>query len=381
MNIQFITLLVSSSMLLSSCKNSEHNGPGLIYNLNLERDINNISSIPLSYLGSQLEYIPLETDSACLIRRISDVSVSDSFLFVSDYNRLLLFNRDGKFVRQIGSSGRGPGEYSRIRGFDIDVVNEEVYILEGRKVIVYNFNGLFRRDFVLGFPSNEFVINENNELVFLPINFAQATDEQEYSLYIMNKNGKDITKIHKMLKRINGGIAIQNSPLYMYNDILHFMEFGVDTLYSYENHVKNPHAIFNAGSLKFPPDPMLDEVMTLNGKVWVDNILETNKFLFVKTYCSLAPLTSTYCVFDKSTSIITILKDNGFINDIDGGLKFWPEKIIDDSVMISFVEAFDLVKLYKTKKPAENITLSNQLEGVIKSLTETSNPVIIILRN
>jgi hypothetical protein len=380
MKIQFITLIVTSSMLLSSCKNSEHNAPALIYQVNLERDINNISSIPLSYLGSKLEYIPLETDSASLMRRISDISVSDSFLFVSDYYRLLLFNRDGKFIRQIGSSGRGPGEYSRIRGFDIDVDNEEVYILVGRKVLVYNFNGLFRRDFVLGFPSNEFVINENNELVFLPINLAQATDEQEYSLYIMNKNGKDITKIPKMLKRINGGIAIQNSPLYMYNDILHFMEFGVDTLYSYETHVKNPHAIFNAGSLKFPPDPMLDEVLKLSGKVWVDNILESNKSLFIKTYSSLVPLTSTYCVFDKSTSIITILKDNGFTNDIDGGLTFWPEIIIDDSVLISFVEAFDLVNLLKNRKPVEQNSQSGQLEDVMKFLTETSNPIIVILK-
>jgi hypothetical protein len=380
MKIQFITLIVTSSMLLSSCKNSEHNAPALIYQVNLERDINNISSIPLSYLGSKLEYIPLETDSSCLINRISDISVSDSFLFVSDYYLLLLFNRDGKFIRQIGSPGRGPGEYLRVRDFDIDVDNEEVYILEGRKVLVYNFNGLFRREFVLGFPSSEFVINENNELVFLPINLAQATDEQEYSLYIMNKNGKDITKIPKMLKRINGGIAIPNSPLYMYTDILHFMEFGIDTLYSYENHVKKPHAIFNAGSLKFPPDPMLDEVMTLNGQVWVDNILETSKSLFIKIYCSLVPLTSTYCVFDKSTSIITILKDNGFINDIDGGLTFWPEKILDNNVMIGFADAFDLIKLYKDMKPIENKTQSSQLEDVIKKLTETSNPVLMIVK-
>jgi hypothetical protein len=379
MRTGYFALLVTL-LLLTFCNNSDNNNPNLPYNVNIERDINNVSSVSLSYLGTKIEYIPLETDSSCLIHRISDISVSDSFLFVSDNNRLLLFNRGGKFLRQIGSTGRGPEEYLRIRDFDIDVVNEEVYILEGRKVLVYNFNGLFRRDFVLGFPSNEFVINENNELVFLPINFAQATDEQEYSLYIMNKNGKDITKIHKMLKRINGGIAIQNSPLYMYNDILHFMEFGVDTLYRYENHVKNPHAIFNAGSLKFPPDPMLDEVMTLNGKVWVDNILETNKSLFIKFYCSLVPLTSTYCVFDKSTSIITILKDNGFINDIDGGISFWPERIVDNDMMIGFAEAFDLIKLFKDRKPIENMTQSSQLGDFIKNLTETSNPVLMIVK-
>ena len=166
----------------------------------------------------------------------------------------------------------------------------------------------------------------------------------------------------------------------MYNDILHFMEFGVDTLYSYENHGKKPHAILNAGSFKFPPDPMLDEVLKLNGKVWVDNILESNKSLFIKTYSSLVPLTSTYSVFDKSTSIITILKDNGFINDIDGGISFWPERIVDTDMMIGFADAFDMIKLYRDKKPVENKTQSSQLEYVIKNLTETSNPVLIIVR-
>jgi hypothetical protein len=387
MKIHFITILVTSSMLLSSCRNSEHIATGLIYQVNLERDINNISTIPLSYLGSKLEYIPLETDSACLIRRISGIFVSDSFLFVSDNNRLLLFNRDGNFIRQIGSSGRGPGEYLRVRDFDIDVHNEEVYILEGRKVLVYNFNGLFRRDFVLGFPSFEFVINGNNELVFLPINFAQKTDEQEYSLYIMNKNGKNITKIPKILKRINGGIAIPNSPLYMYTDILHFMEFGVDTLYSYENHVKKPHAIFHAGSLKLPPDPMLDEVMKLNGKVWVDNILETNKSLFVKTYSSLAPLTSAYCVFDKTTSIITILKDKGFINDFDGGLEFFPTYYFtenDSEYMVGLIDPFQL-KTQINSMEFKNSTpkypeKKKELEKLANSLKETDNPVLMLVR-
>jgi hypothetical protein len=352
----------------------------LPYNVNIERDFDNVSSIPLSYLGSKLEYIPLETDSACLIKSISRVSVSDSFLFVSDYYRLLLFERSGKYIRQIGSNGRGPGEYNRVLDFVVDEKSREVFVLSDRQVLVFDFNGQFNRDFKLGFPSSQLILNENNELVLHPFNLAQATEEPVYSWYILNRNGKDRVKIPNALKRVNGGFIVPISPLYMYNDTLHFMEFGIDTLYSYEKHEKKPHAIFQFGNLKFPTDPTIDEVLKTDEKIYISNILETKKSLFVKFLSPFPHLTSSYCVFDKSTSKLTNLKNIGFTNDIDGGLTFWPEKIIDDNMMIGFADAFDLIKLYKDKKPVENMTQSSQLEDVIKNLAETSNPVLMIVR-
>lgn len=371
--------LLTTLLLLTSCNNSDHGNSDLPYNVNLERDIDNISSMPLSYLGSKLEYIPLETDSTCIIKSISNVFVSDSFLFVSDYYRLLLFNKSGKYIRQIGSNGRGPGEYSRVLDFVVDEKSREVYVLSSRQVLVFDFNGQFNRDFKLGFPSNQFVLNESNELVLHPFNLAQATDEPVYSWYILNKNGKDRAKIPNTLKRVNGGLIIPNSPLYMYNGTLHFMEFGIDTLYSYKKHVKKTHAIFHYDNLKISPDPRIDEINKIDGKIYVSNILETKKSLFVEIRSVLPYSTKSNCVFDKSTSKFTILKNNGFTNDIDGGLTFWPEIILDDNFMIDFVDAFDLIKLYKDKKPVENKTQSSQLEDVMKNLTETSNPVIIIL--
>lgn len=370
--------LLASLVFLSSCKNSDNGNPDLIYHVNLERDINNISSIPLSYLGSKLEYIPLETDHACMIRGISNLSVSDSLLFVSDHYRLLVFDRRGKYKRQIGSTGRGPGEYSRVLDFVVDKKNNEVYVLSARQVLVYDFNGQFKRDFKFSFPCSQFVLNEKDELVLHPINIAQATDEPVYSWYILNKNGKSKTKIINTLKRVNGGIAIPMSPLYMYNGTLHFMEFGIDTLYSYENHEKRPHAIFQAGNLKFPPDPTLEEVPTINGKIWVSDVLETKKSFFIKIWWDVSVSISN-CVYDKLTSKFTILKNNGFTNDIDGGISFWPETIINDSLMIDFADAFDLIKYSKDKNNSENREQTSPLEDVIKNLTESSNPVIIIL--
>lgn len=364
-------------LLLASCKNS--NNSDLTYRIDLERNITNIKSIPLSTLGSSLEYVPLETDTACLVQSITNAFLTDSFIFISDYNRLLKFDINGKYLKQIGSKGRGPGEYPSLGNFIIDKNNREIYVLSSRIILVYDFDGNFKRDFKIEFPCKQFILNENNELIFHPFNMPTPTTDTVYSWYILDKMGTIRTKIANTLKRINKALIIPVSPLYMYNGTPYFMEFGVDTLYKYDNNEKKPYAIFQFGNLKLPPDPTMSEVPGINGKIWVNEIRETKKLLFVNLWWDLSDSISN-CVFDKSSSSFSLLKDNGFVNDIDGGLTFWPKKIINDNLMLDYVDAFDLIKYSKNKNKNDNKEETSQLNGVVKQLCETSNPVLIILR-
>ena len=92
-----IIYFVVTALFLVGCKNSDYENSKLPYNIDLEKGIDNINSIPLSTLGSKLEYIPLETNPECLVQSIFKISVTDSFIFVADYNlRVLLFNITGK---------------------------------------------------------------------------------------------------------------------------------------------------------------------------------------------------------------------------------------------------------------------------------------------
>ena len=77
------------------------------------------------------------------------------------------------------------------------------------------------------------------------------------------------------------------------------------------------------------------------------------------------------------TSEFTVLNNNSFTNDIDGGISFWPEVVINDSLLVGFADAFDLIKSYNEHSTSD--TKSAKLENVIKNLSETSNPVIMIL--
>jgi len=368
-------------LFLNSCKFSNHKDYDSLYRVNLERDINNIASVPLSYLGSKVEYVCLEAETDCILSKISKISVSESFLLVSDSYRLLEFDRSGRYIRLIGSQGRGPGEYDKIWDIAINEADREIFILSsGRKILVYDFDGKFIRDFVIGFPGIQFVLNENSELIIHQINIGQKSNEPVYSFHILTNHGKILTKIPNTLKRENG-VAITNSPLYMYKGTLNFMEFGIDTLYTYDNNIKRPRILFQYGNLKFSTDPTVDQILkndkTLWGKIYVNNIQETEKSLFIRISYLLPHISVSNCIYDKLSGRLTILKDDGFANDIDGGIPFWPETIINDSIMVDFADAYDLINSYK--KDVKGTERSAHLENIINNLTETSNPVIMIL--
>ena len=373
MKTQTIYLIVSV-LLFAGCRNNDLNDSILPYNIDLEQGINNINSIPLSTIGSKLEYIPLETYPECLIKTITNVSVTDSFIFVSDYDRILLFDISGNYIRQIGSTGRGPGQYPNVGNFIVDPDQREVFVLSSRMVLVYSFEGRFKRDFKTDFPSRQFIMDETGNLILHPFNLPQPSEDPVYSWYIFDKNGIIISKLPNTLKRVNGGVIVPFSPLYIYNGTSHFMEFGVDTLYNYTNNEKIPYAVFNYGNMKYPPDPTMAEVQNIDGKIWISDVRETKKLLFINVWWDLSDSISN-CIFDKKLSSFAVLKDNSFRNDIDDGMPFWPEKIINDDLMIDYIDAFDLITYAR-----DNQTESKQFYEAVEHLSETSNPVIIILK-
>ena len=78
------------------------------YNIDIKKNFKNVETVNLSRIGKELSYLPLETSPQCLIQEIDKILFSKSFIFVNDTrNRLLQFDKSGKFLRQIGSLGRG----------------------------------------------------------------------------------------------------------------------------------------------------------------------------------------------------------------------------------------------------------------------------------
>ena len=360
------------------------------YNIDIKKNIRNIKTINLRDIGKELEYIPLETTSECLIGSIKDVEFNDTYIFVSQVDRLLQFEINGKFIRQIGSQGRGPEEYLSVGDFCINNLTQEIYILSYHQILVFDFNGHLKRTFKVSEVPSEVISIDRNRFMFHSPNVPGSKSFRLYSWIITDKEGITLETFKNHLMRVSQpGLVIMRTPLYLFNNTPHFMEFGVDTLYYFQEAQKKPYAILNLENLKMDPDPLITPstkqkvANDLFGTFWTNSIYENNDFLFIKFFRGLSD--SAMCtIYNKKTDVVTILEGNAFRNDIDGGLDFWPKGIINDEILIDYVDAFDLLKCIKSIKSEAKIKNNKnvpvKLLNLSKQLTETSNPVLIILR-
>ena len=389
-------LLVIFVFLTFSCqRKSVHiDNEKNIYEFSLERALIQKHSIQLSMIGNEIEYIPLETKRESVLSMFTMISISDHYIFVTDRRDIHQFNRDGNHVRKIGSRGRGPGEFQDqiIRGINVNDILNQLIVVE-HYTHVFNFDGKhikqFRND-TLGNLERVLPWN-NNQFIYYYTNLPKYMNPNEYSLIVLNEYGEFIKSFKNYHKRIQERTYsfFNFAPFYLFQNVIRFKEFGVDTLYIIQNEKFIPYAIFDLGNRAMPTDIYIpdfsrtDEVFgRYQGKHWLVNIVEDNDnfYLFFHNGIGL----SLRGISQKSTSKTLILENNAFQNDIDGGLPFFPKYVYNDSILVDWIDAFDLREHVLNSNVAEMRRLYGQkfddLLKLANSLDDESNPILVIVK-
>ena len=363
------------------------------YFVDIEKNLTETKSVSLSSIGKQLEYIPLETNPNCMIEGIENISLSEDFIFIADYTKILQFDRNGKFLKQIGANGRGPGEYLGITGFCIDQKNKKVYVnvcYAGCEILEYDFNGSFIRSFKQPWRSYQFIAYDTTGIIFHLTHDNDTTVYSKYNFYITDHDFKPTYKIKRHFIR-KSNIGARQIPLYYYNGILHFKQYTVDTLYTLENTKPKPYAIFKLGKTKLNPNVMFDGhnpnvaemIKEIESFIEISKILETNNYLFTSVAFGVGD-SSKYCIFNKNSAETSIIEDAGFKNDIDNGVRFWPKYIYNDNILVDYIDAFKFLNMIKNRDSdsfkVEGKSQIDYLAVLSKDLNETSNPIIIVLK-
>lgn len=80
------------------------------------------------------QFIPLETTDSSLFEGIESVEISEDRIFIinNKCDKVLVFDRTGKFITQIGGYGTGPGEYLSPYVLHIDNKNKRISIADRR---------------------------------------------------------------------------------------------------------------------------------------------------------------------------------------------------------------------------------------------------------
>ena len=157
-----LLLFILASSFLTACQPKSEIGTEIPM-VNLRELITNPSTLSLNEEIKQVEYIPLRTteDDQSLIDGVTGFGVTSEYIYVYPVKeqRIVLFNRQGDFIRTLITFGQGAGEFNEMLS-DIQV-NEErnrlylfglmsgvwEYTLEGEYLQKYEYKqqAIFRR--------------------------------------------------------------------------------------------------------------------------------------------------------------------------------------------------------------------------------------------
>lgn len=117
-----------------------------------------------------VRYVPLETGAECLVPEIRQCIMTDKYVYLdsgSEFDRVLIFDRDGRFVGSI-NSGRGPGEIVKLNNISYDEKAHELMILFSSSFIsFYTETGAYKRTDKLPFSPDSFSVLDSSFVFYL----------------------------------------------------------------------------------------------------------------------------------------------------------------------------------------------------------------------
>ncbi len=135
----FIALV---SLLGFSCANEIKN---VNEELLIKIDVNDAKTLEFPDFFNDYRLVVLETLDSSLIADITKLIITDTHIIIFDARqmRILLFDEEGHYLRQIGEKGPAPHEYSYINDIQYEASTQLIYVHERfqNKFFIYNLEG------------------------------------------------------------------------------------------------------------------------------------------------------------------------------------------------------------------------------------------------
>ena len=150
------------------------------------------SNIEFSEIVDSIEYIPLNTPLDLPVDIILSTKIAGDNIFVLDRSqKLYRFDRKGNYLNLIGNRGEGPDEYLNVVEFDVDVLNENIYLydIHKRKIFIFNFLGKFNNS--ISIPDYLMNVTQLNDSSFVGYKPFYLSDDDCERLIVFNEKGKE----------------------------------------------------------------------------------------------------------------------------------------------------------------------------------------------
>lgn len=358
----------------------------------------------LSELGTEIKYIPLETDTSCLIKRIDKLIYEGESYFLGSINELPLpeagkpsflasstelyrFSKNGKFICQIGREGRAPSEYATIKDFFYNESNNTIDIFSGKKVNEFSLDGKWKKDITLEYDRVASLGNTKNQFLGF---IENTTGQNEHSFVLFDANGQINDRFENQYRftPTQGIFHSSECIFYRYDDILHCKELHSDTIFSFDNKTFIPKYILKQGEAKYTSEMRGNEQYFFKNfeKIIIQKkSFESKNFLFLRYDWKKK---DNYFIKNKSNAAQYLIDNGtGMENDLDNGPNFKIQNIVTvdgTEYLISWIDAFEL-KAHVDSNTFKNSTpeypgKKKELEQLAGNLKENDNMVLILVK-
>lgn len=211
----FLPISLCMSLLLSACGGEKNVSQGEVPVIDVETAIQNPQELLLTDLGEKITYIPLETidESLVNLRSNSKMIVTEQYIFVGDgQSPIICFDRaTGKYLRNIGSIGQGPGEYRSSTDMEVDAKVKRIYIrISPIHYQCYDYEGKHLSSLTLPgtstFMMGGYHFADNKAYGYCNI-ANESTTSQAYAYQLPNGSCTDSLAMNKPFSKKTKGVA------------------------------------------------------------------------------------------------------------------------------------------------------------------------------
>lgn len=176
-----LILLFIAYLCVVSCQHKDKREALLTENIKIDFSSTSFDNYKHQTVVDTTLMIPLSEDVSndLIIGQLDKIVVSDSLIYIADsyMKRLLVYDMQGNIVGKVGTTGGGPGEYASLSDFCVGS-NGEIYLYDsaGNKMLVYDSNLQFVKDYPISFKAEQFQFIDGNFLFGLaPYNIDDRT--------------------------------------------------------------------------------------------------------------------------------------------------------------------------------------------------------------
>ena len=406
---------IATIIVLSDCSNkntsseskniSDEEESKLPIYINMEDIMKKEGTEPLSLTFSEITYIPLEFTKNSILKSIDRVAYLNDKFVVSDGLGVFLFDQNGKYIKTVSRLGQGPSDFpTRVNNLVVDPTTNEFYLYSSRKVIKYDKNANYLRNFQINDEINGLYKNgtftPNNTMIISFVNrvYNYGDTTIVYNAIEIDTVGNILNKFVNYSPRYAESSMMQITSsaipfLENFNGSIRFMDFSNDTIFTVSGDSMTPYAILDFGKNKTTLILDIDPAASFNkakndeafAKLKGHAIMEVNEndnyFFIVFTEKGIGGITpgSTY---NKKTKELKLLY-RGFFNDLDGGPYFFPRKCFGD-VMIGWKDSDkfkeEVLSMDYNEQKAKHGERFEKVYQLAKSLKEDDNPILIFVK-